>query len=85
MVNPKEIEDQLAVIERRVKALVAENRGLRDRIVGLEREIAGVRSEAVSRERMAGVTHQVRERIEKVLSSLEALGAGNNDVHDRDA
>jgi predicted nucleic acid-binding Zn-ribbon protein len=80
MVNAKDLEEQFGVIERRIKAITSENRALTERIAELEREIAGARKDAQTREHVSGITGQVRERIEKVLLSLETIGTGKPDA-----
>jgi cell division septum initiation protein DivIVA len=80
MINAKELEDQFGVIERRIQAITSENRALKERIAELEREIAEARKEAQTQEHISGITGQVRERIEKVLLSLETIGTGKTDA-----
>jgi len=80
MVNAKDLEEQFGVIERRIKAITSENRALTERIAELEREIAEARKDARTREHVSGITGQVRERIEKVLLSLETIGTGKPDA-----
>lgn len=75
MMNAQELEEQFGVIEGRVQALKRENRALRERIVELEGDLAEARKDARNGVQMSGVTDQVRERIERVLQSLEAIGA----------
>jgi hypothetical protein len=79
MVNARDIEEQFGIIERRVKTMRAENRALKERIAELERDITEAKKVAQTREHISGVTGEVRERIEKVLQSLETIGAGKPD------
>ena len=85
MVNPKELDDQFGIIERRVKALVAENRALKARLADLEREIAAARSSAQTHTYRDDITVQLRERIEKVLRSLETISMGRTDEPEQNA
>jgi chromosome segregation ATPase len=69
-----ELEGQFAEIEKRVRALVAEDRVLRKRITELEQELALVRREARNVEHVHGKQLHIREKVERVLRNLEALG-----------
>jgi chromosome segregation ATPase len=69
-----DLEGQFAEIENRVRALVAEDRALRMRINELEQELALVRRETRNVEHVHGKHLHVREKIERVLQSLETLG-----------
>ena len=71
----KDLAESFAEIEKRVQALASENRALQKRIMGLEEELATARREAQQAVRVHGKQLQVRERIEQVLRSLEALEA----------
>ena len=69
-----ELEGQFAEIEKRVRALVAEDRVLRKRIAELEQELALARREARNVEHVHGKQLHIREKVERVLRNLEALG-----------
>ncbi len=71
----RELADKFAEIEKRVKALVAENAGLKKRTEELERELAAVRRETRDIESLQGRNSQIREKIESVLSALEAVSS----------
>jgi cell division septum initiation protein DivIVA len=75
----RDIEERFGIIEQRVRAMTAENRALKKRVAELEREIEQARSEEQTCRLNDGVAAQVRERIEKVLLSLEKIGAGSAD------
>lgn len=77
--NAKDMEDQFGIIERRVMAISAENRALKERVAELERELAKARKEAQTSEHVSAVTSQVRKRIETILLSLETIRTGKTD------
>lgn len=85
MMNPKDLDEQFCIIERRVKALAAENRELKARCADLEREIAEARGSVLLHKHRDEVAGQLRERIEKVLQSLETIGAGRTSEPDQSA
>lgn len=70
----QDLEGRFAEIEKRVRALVAEDRVLRKRVNELERELALARREARDAEHVHGKQRHVREKLERVLRSLDALG-----------
>jgi chromosome segregation ATPase len=71
----KELEERFAEVEKRVRALVNENRTLKGRIRELEQELVESRSEAQKFNNLHGKQLHIREKIERVLHSLESLGA----------
>jgi septal ring factor EnvC (AmiA/AmiB activator) len=70
----KDLEEKFSEVEKRVKALVSENKDLRKRVAALERELAAVRREAQEHAGFSGKKMHVREKIERVLQALEAVG-----------
>jgi chromosome segregation ATPase len=70
----KDLEERFAEVEKRVKALVTENRNLTGRIRELEQELAEVRQEAQKFNNLHGKQLHIREKVERVLHSLESLG-----------
>ncbi len=70
----KELEAGFCEIEKRMRALVADNEGLRKRIAELERELARARAESGELQNFHGKRLHIREKIEKVLQSLESMG-----------
>jgi septal ring factor EnvC (AmiA/AmiB activator) len=69
----KDLNGRFAEAERRVRDLVDENRRLRARVQELEQELAPAREAARELEELRGRQDQVRQRLERMLSSLEAL------------
>ena len=69
----KRLEADFAIVERRVQALVAENRGLKKRVRELETEIAEARRSSQDLEHLQSRRMHIREKVERVLLSLEAL------------
>jgi predicted nucleic acid-binding Zn-ribbon protein len=70
----KDLEDKFVEVEKRVQALVSENADLRKRVSGLERELAGARRESRELENFHGKRMHIREKIERILHTLEAAG-----------
>jgi chromosome segregation ATPase len=70
----KSIEERFAEAEKRVRGLVSENAALRNRVRELERELDEVRREARDLGHFHGKRLHVREKIERILSALEAAG-----------
>ena len=70
----KDLEERFAEVEKRVKTLVAENRTLKGRIRELEQELVDVRQEAQKFSNLHGKQLHIREKVERVLHSLETLG-----------
>jgi cell division septum initiation protein DivIVA len=69
----KRIEAAFAIVEKRVKALVTENRGLKKRVRELEGELAEARRSSQDLEHLNSRRMHIREKVERVLQSLEAL------------
>ena len=69
----KRIETAFATVEQRVQALVAENRGLKKQLRELEGELAEVRRSSQDLEHLHSRRMHIREKVERVLQSLEAL------------
>ncbi|HYA87967.1 MAG TPA: hypothetical protein VEI57_12985 [Nitrospirota bacterium] len=72
MVN--NLEAYFSEIEKRVQALVAENKGLKARLNELEKELAQAKRETLELEHFQGEKLHIREKIERVLQQLEAIG-----------
>ena len=70
----KDIHDKFAVIEERVRALLAANEHLAARVSDLEEELAQARREARELEQFRGRKLHIRERIENILRTLESIG-----------
>jgi uncharacterized coiled-coil DUF342 family protein len=76
----KDLAAKFAEVERRVRALVAENGQLRVRLQELEQQLGDARSDAQGLEQTQERTAQVRAKLERVLRKLEALEpVGKND------
>ena len=69
----KRIEAAFTIVEKRVKALVTENRGLKKRVRELEGELAEARRSSQDLEHLNSRRMHIREKVERVLQSLEAL------------
>jgi TolA-binding protein len=72
----KDLSVRFAEAERRVHDLVDENRRLRARLRDLEQEIAPARDAVRELEQLRGRQGQVRERLERILTALEAVDNG---------
>ncbi len=70
----KDLENKFVEVEKRVKALVSENRDLAKRVSELEQELSRARRESQELETFHGKKMHVREKIERVLQALEAAG-----------
>ena len=68
-----DLEAGFAEIEKRVRTLVAENKKLKKRIVDLEGDLVQTRRAARELEHFHGKKMHIREKIERILSTLEAL------------
>ena len=68
------LEERFAEIEKRVKDLVTENRTLKGRIRELEQHLAEARKESLKFSNLHGKQLHIREKIERVLHSLESVG-----------
>jgi chromosome segregation ATPase len=69
----KRIEAAFASVEQRVQALVHENKGLKKRVRELENELAQARRSSQDLEHLHSRRMHIREKVERVLQSLEAL------------
>jgi len=69
----KDLEEQFAEIEKRVRKLVIDNKNFKSRINELEQELAQVRREAQDLEHFHGKKLNIREKIERILHSLETV------------
>ncbi len=67
----KNIEEQFAEVEKRVRALVSENFALSRRVQEMEEELGRLRSESQDLQHLRGRRMHVREKIERVLAALE--------------
>lgn len=54
--------------------LVTQNKDLKNRIRELDQELAQVRREARHAEQVQGTKLQIREKIERILKTLDGLG-----------
>jgi cell division septum initiation protein DivIVA len=70
----KDLENKFGEVEKRVKALVSENRDLAKRVSELEQELSRARRESQELENFHGKKMHIREKIERVLQALEATG-----------
>lgn len=69
----KNLEARFAEVERRVKALVAENRALHGRIRELEGELAQAQRAVREQENEHGKKLRIREKVEGMLKELEFM------------
>ena len=70
----KDFEAGFREVEKRVQTLAGENQTLRKRMEELEQELSRLRQQAGDLEAIRGMRLQVREKIERVLKTLEATG-----------
>ena len=69
----KNLEEKFAEIEKRVKALVAENRTHKKRVRELEKELNLTRHDAKKSVQFHDKQPHLKERVEKILKVLEAV------------
>ena len=69
----KRIEAAFAIVEQRVQALANENRELAERVRELEGELTQARRSSQDLEHLHSRRMHIREKVERVLQSLEAL------------
>ena len=69
----KELGARFAEVERRVRALVAENRELRGRLGEFEKALAQARQEAQEAQSLRSKTSRVQERLTRLLKALESI------------
>jgi chromosome segregation ATPase len=83
----EDLKGRFEEIEKRVRTLVSEDRALRKRISELEHELTLARREAQTAEHVHGKHQHIREKVARVLRSLEALGVKEkgNGNSERDA
>ena len=72
-VNDKDIEAKFAHVEKRVQTLVSENKSLTDRVRELEQELALARREAQELQNFHGKRMHIKEKIERILQTMEAV------------
>ena len=72
--SASDLETRFNVIEKRVKALMEENKGLKARMSELEEELAQAKRDAGELEHFHGKKLHIREKIEKVLQQLDSVG-----------
>jgi hypothetical protein len=70
----KELGSRFAEVERRVRALVVENRGLHARVRELEDERGRLGEAARDSDALRASKSQVQERLKRLLRLLEAIG-----------
>jgi cell division septum initiation protein DivIVA len=69
----KNLDSRFAEVEKRVKMLVADNERLRKNVSQLERELKEARRQSEELHHFHGKRLRIREKIEKVLQSLETM------------
>jgi predicted nucleic acid-binding Zn-ribbon protein len=69
----KDLEAKFAEVEKRIQALVTENKGLAGRVRELEHELAQARREAQELQNFHGKRMHIKEKIERILQSMEAV------------
>jgi cell division septum initiation protein DivIVA len=69
-----ELEDKFVEVEKRVKALVTENRDLAKRVSELEQELSQARNESQELKNLHDKKMHIKEKIERILLALEAAG-----------
>jgi len=75
----KDLDEKFGVIEKRVRALMARNKSLADRISELEQELLSARREVQVAEHRHGKNQQVREKIANILRALDSISAKKGD------
>ncbi len=73
----KDLASRFSEVERRVRALVAENRTLRAQVRELMRERDAVGAQASDAETLQKKTKLVRQRLQRLLARLESLEQGD--------
>lgn len=71
-----EFDSMFAEVEKRVEALVKENRDLKARLSQMERELDSVRREANELQHFQSKRLHIREKIEKILGVLNEIEHG---------
>jgi uncharacterized protein YdcH (DUF465 family) len=72
--SENKLEVHFGVIEQRVKALVEENKGLKVRVAELEEGLEQAKRDAVELEHFHGKKLHIKEKIERILQQLDAVG-----------
>ena len=70
----KDLDARFAEIEKRVTALASDNARLCKQVAALQKELEQARADARELQNLQGKRMHIREKIEKVLQSLEAIG-----------
>lgn len=70
----KDLDERFTEIEKRVAALATDNVRLRQQVARLQQELEQARAEAGELQDLHGKRLHIRDKIEKVLQSLEAIG-----------
>ncbi len=68
-----DLEMKFAEVEKRIGALVAENKVLTGRVRELENELAQARRESQDLQSFHGKRMHIKEKIERILQSMEAV------------
>jgi chaperonin cofactor prefoldin len=76
----RDLEKRFSLVEERFHSLVDQNKGLKARVAVLEAELARARSESQELEQLSGTKRELRERVENVLRSLDALSPKNEEA-----
>jgi hypothetical protein len=76
----KELGSRFAEVERRVRALVAENQGLRERVRELEEEQGRLGEAARDSDALRANRTQVQDRLKRLLRLLESVEAKEPDA-----
>jgi hypothetical protein len=75
----KDLDEKFGMVEQRVRALIAENKNLAERISVLEQDLLAARREALKSEQSHTINKRIREKIEHILHTLEAIGVKKSD------
>ncbi len=75
----KDLDEKFGMVEKRVQALLAQNKNLTERISNLEQELLAARREARQSEHNDARNLRIREKIEHILHALEAIGVKKSD------
>jgi len=71
----KDLDDRFAEIDKRVKLLVTQNKDLKSRIKELDLKLMQVQREAQQVEHFHGGKMHIKEKIERILHTLETTKA----------
>ncbi len=75
----KDLDEKFGMVEKRVQALIAENKNLAERINNLEQELLAARLEARQSEHSHDRNLRIREKIEHILHTLDAISVKKSD------